>query len=212
MIDWIAAHPDLLLRTAGEHLRLSLVSLAACLLIGLPVGILIARHPRGAAPAMAAVNALRTVPSLALLVLLLPLLGTGAIPSCVALTLYGLPAVVLGAVSGLAGVPAAILDAARGQGLSDRALLREVALPLASPAIMAGIRNAAVQIVSAATLAVFIGGGGFGELISAGMGLMEIPQLVAGTLAVALMAAAAELGGGAAERGLAARYGTEPVR
>ncbi len=210
LVDWILSHPDLLARTASEHVLLSAISLGLAALVALPLGIWLAGRARAAGPVLATVNALRTIPSLALLVVLLPILGTGALPSCVALVLYGLPAILLNTVTGVAGVDRDVVEAARGQGLSERQILRAIRLPLAAPVILAGLRTAAVQIVSAATLAVFIGGGGFGELISAGMGLLEIPQLVAGSLAVALLAGATELAFAGAERAVRARAGVAP--
>lgn len=209
LLDWVRTHPDLLARTAREHLLLSGLSLALTVAVAVPLGIALARRGgAAAAPTMALVNALRTVPSLALLVVMLPVLGTGTAPSTVALVLSALPTVLLNTVSGVAGVDREIVEAGRGQGLSDRQVLWSVELPLAAPVILAGIRNASVQIVSAATLAVFIGGGGFGELISAGMGLLEFPQLVVGTLAVMGLAAAAEIVFAGAERLVARRVGT----
>ena len=208
LFDWIRAHPDILLRTGREHLILSGASLVLAILVALPLGVALFRRPGAAGPVLALANTLRTIPSLALLVLMLPLLGTGMAPSIAALVVYGLPAVLLNTVAGLTGVDGEIVEAARGQGLSSGQILRRVELPLAAPVVVAGIRTAAVQIVSAATLAVFIGGGGFGELISAGMGLLEIPQLVAGSLAVALLAALTEAGFWLAETLLARRAGT----
>lgn len=205
---WIAGHPGILIRTAREHLTLSAVSLAIALAIALPLGIALARWPRASGPVTALVNILRTVPSLALLVLMLPLIGTGTAPSVVALVLYGLPAILLNTIAGLAGVDRDVVEAARGQGLSEPQILGRIELPLAAAVILAGTRTGAVQIVSAATLAVFIGGGGFGELISAGMGLMDIPQLVVGALAVALLAAATEILFAAVEWAVARRVGT----
>lgn len=211
LLDWVRTHPDLLWRTTVEHLVMSGVSLAVAAAIALPLGVALAGGRR-AAPILAAVNALRTIPSLALLVVMLPLLGTGMIPSIVALVLYGLPAILLNTVAGLEGVDRDIVEAATGQGLSRGQVLRQIELPLASPVILAGIRTAAVQIVAAATLAVFVGGGGYGELISAGMGLFEFPQLIAGTLAVAALAGAAELTFGAGGRALSRRLGLEGAR
>lgn len=205
---WIAGHPAILIRTAREHLTLSAVSLAIALAVALPLGIALARRPRASGPVTALVNTLRTVPSLALLVLMLPLIGTGTAPSVVALVLYGLPAILLNTIAGLAGVDRDVVEAARGQGLSEPQILGRIELPLAAAVILAGTRTGAVQIVSAATLAVFIGGGGFGELISAGMGLMDIPQLVVGALAVALLAAATEILFAAVEWAVARRVGT----
>lgn len=211
LLDWIRTHPDLLWRVTWEHLVMSGASLAIAAAIALPLGIRLAATSRISAPILGTVNALRTIPSLALLVVMLPVLGTGMAPSIVALVLYGLPAILFNTVAGIRGVDREIVDAARGQGLSRGQLLRQIELPLAAPVILAGIRNAAIQIVAAATLAVFVGGGGYGELISAGMGLFEFPQLVTGTLAVAALAALAEIGFGAAERGLARRLGVAPA-
>ncbi len=204
-VTWIAGHRSILWRTFAEHVTLSVTALAIVLVIALPLGIGLARRPRLAAPVVGIVNALRTVPSLALLVIMLPVLGTGFLPSVVALTLYGLPAVLVNTVAGLRDVDSNIVEAARGQGLSEGQNVLRISLPLATPVILAGIRTAAVQIVSAATLAVFIGGGGLGELISAGMGLLDIPQLVIGALAVALLALVTEIAFGATERLVAGR-------
>jgi len=190
---WIRAHPGLLERTASEHLTLAGTALAADIAIGLALGIAVAGRPRAAGPVVGIVNALRTVPSIALLVLMLPVLGTGFAPSVVALALYGLPAILVNTTVGLEGVDPEIVEAARGQGLAERQVLWLVVLPLALPLILAGIRTSAVQIVSAATLAVFIGGGGLGELISAGLGLLDFPQLLIGAIAVALLALVTEL-------------------
>lgn len=208
VLRWIETHQPLILRTTGEHLTLSLVALLAVMVIGLPLGIALARHPRLASSAIAAVNTLRTVPSLALLVLMLPILGTGFLPSVVALSLYGLPAVLLNSTIAIRDVDADVIDAARGQGLSERQVLFRIALPLAMPIILAGVRTAAVQIVSAATLAVFVGGGGLGELISSGLGLLDMAQLLTGALLVALLAVGTELGFGAVQHAFARRYGT----
>lgn len=204
-LTWIAGHRTILGRTLTDHVTLSVTALAIALAIALPLGIGLARSPRLAAPIVGVVNALRTVPSLALLVIMLPVLGTGFLPSVVALTLYGLPAVLVNTVVGMRDVDPDIVEAARGQGLSEGQNVMRISLPLAIPVILAGIRTAAVQIVSAATLAVFIGGGGLGELISAGMGLLDIPQLVIGAVAVALLALVTEIGFAAAERLVTAR-------
>jgi osmoprotectant transport system permease protein len=193
MAGWIAANPSIFIVALQNHLWLTGVAFAAVLLIALPLGLALTRHRRFANAAIAIVNILRTVPSLALLVIMLPLLGTGFLPSVVALTLYGLPALLLNTYTGLSEVDADIVEAARGQGLSDRQVMTRIEIPLALPVIFAGIRTAAVQIVSAATLAAFIGGGGLGELITAGMANFNFPQLIAGAVAVALLALGVEI-------------------
>jgi osmoprotectant transport system permease protein len=123
----------------------------------------------------------------------------------VALTVYGVPAILLNTYAGVRSVDPDIVDAARGQGLSDRQIIRRIEIPLALPVMFAGIRTAAVQIVAAATLAAFVGGGGLGELITAGMGTLDFPELLVGALAVAALAAATELLFAGLERGIAGR-------
>jgi osmoprotectant transport system permease protein len=205
VLTWVGDHPRVFWQAASQHLALSAAALAAATAIALPLAVLLVRWPRASGLAIGLVNVLRTIPSLALLVILLPVLGTGFFPSLVALILYGLPAVLINAYAGLRGVDPDIIEAARGQGLSQRQITRRIEIPLALPVIFAGIRTAAVQVVSAATLAAFIGGGGFGELITSGMGMLDIPQLLVGGLAVAALAFATELAFGLCERLLRAR-------
>jgi osmoprotectant transport system permease protein len=178
MLTWINANPRIFWVAVENHLKLSAVALVAVVLIALPLGLLLTRHRGLANLAIGIVNILRTVPSLALLVIMLPLLGTGFLPSAVALVLYGLPALLLNTYTGLTEVDRDIVEAARGQGFSDAQVMTRIEIPLALPVIFAGIRTAAVQIVSAATLAAFIGGGGLGELITAGMAIAGIERLM----------------------------------
>jgi osmoprotectant transport system permease protein len=207
VIAWIAAHPKVFMQAANQHLMLSVTALIAALAVALPLALAITRSERAANAAIAGVNVLRTIPSLALLVIMLPFLGTGFVPAVVALTLYGLPAILINTYTGLREVDRDIVEAARGQGMTDAGIMRRIEIPLALPVIFAGIRTAAVQIVSAATLAAFIGGGGLGELITAGMGVLDMPQLVVGGLAVALLAVATELGFAAIEWRARRSYG-----
>jgi osmoprotectant transport system permease protein len=206
-ITWVLEHRQTFLAAARDHLALSAAALAIVVGLGLPAALALAGLPRLAAGVVGLANVLRTVPSLALLVVMLPLLGTGFLPAVVALALYGFPALLINALAGLTGTDPDVVDAARGQGLSPRQVLFRVRVPLALPVAFAGIRTAAVQVVSAATLAAFIGGGGLGELITAGMGTLDFPQLVAGGLAVAGLAVATEFLFGALER-----VATRPLR
>jgi osmoprotectant transport system permease protein len=194
VIGWIGAHPKVFWLAAQQHLALSATALLAAIAFALPLALAITRSQRAANAAIAIVNVLRTIPSLALLVVMLPFLGTGFVPAVVALTLYGLPAVLINTYTALREVDRDTVEAARGQGMTDAQIMRRIEIPLALPLIFAGIRTAAVQIVSAATLAAFIGGGGLGELITAGMGVLDMPQLITGALAVATLAAVTELG------------------
>ena len=157
VVGWIAAHPKVFVQAANQHIVLSVTALVAALVFALPLALAITRSERAANAAIAGVNVLRTIPSLALLVIMLPFLGTGFVPAVVALTLYGLPAILINTYTGLRGVDRDIVEAARGQGMTDAGIMRRIEVPLALPVIFAGIRTAAVQIVSAATLAAFIG-------------------------------------------------------
>src|SRR5436190_9582158 len=208
MIAWAAAHPKILEQAAGRHLSLSLSALAAAIVLAFPLALVLVRWPRFAGTTIGTVNVLRTIPSLALLVAFLPLLGTGFLPAAVALTLYGLPAILINTYTALREVDPDIVEAGLGQGMTERQLMRRIKIPLALPVIFAGIRTAAVQIVSAATLAAFVGGGGLGELITAGMGTLDIPQLVVGGLAVAALAVGTELAFALAERGVRRAVGS----
>lgn len=202
-LRWAAEHQRVLLEATLRHLELAGAALAVAILVAVPLGIALTRVPGAASLAIGIANVLRTIPSLALLVLMLPLVGTGYLPAMMALTLYGLPAILLNTYAGVRSVDPDVVDAARGQGLSDRQIIRRIEIPLALPVVFAGIRTAAVQIVAAATLAAFVGGGGLGELITAGMGMLDFPELLVGALAVAALAAATELLFAGIERGVA---------
>jgi len=193
ILAWLADHPGAFETAASRHLALSITALAAAMALALPMALVLVRWHRAAGPVIAAVNVLRTIPSLALLAAILPLLGTGFLPSVIALTLYGLPAILINTHTALREVDPDVVEAGLGQGMTARQVMRRIRVPLALPVIFAGIRTAAVQIVSAATLAAFIGGGGLGELITAGMGTLNIAELVLGGLAVAALAMATEL-------------------
>ena len=193
VLAWLADHPQAFETAAGRHLALSGAALTAAMALALPLALVLVRWHRAAGAVIAAVNVLRTIPSLALLAAALPLLGTGFLPAVIALTLYGLPAILINTHTALREVDADVVEAGLGQGMTDRQVMRRIKIPLALPIIFAGIRTAAVQIVSAATLAAFIGGGGLGELITAGMGTLNIAQLLLGGLSVAALAVATEL-------------------
>ncbi|WP_431272574.1 ABC transporter permease [Dankookia sp. P2] len=202
---WLGAHPAAFLATVGEHLLLSLTGLAIGIAIALPLGIAVAQRPRLAEAAIAVAGALRTIPSLAVLAALLPLLGVGFTPSVIALALLALPPVLVNTVTGLRGADPAALEAARGLGMTPLQRALRVELPLAAPLVFAGLRIAAVQVVSAAALATFIGGGGLGDLVTQGLALLDTGRMLVGAVAIALLALATEAGFGVLERRLAAK-------
>jgi osmoprotectant transport system permease protein len=175
-----------------RHLELVASSLAACVLVGVPLGILAARRRRLAALVLGAAGVLQTIPSLALLALLIPALGIGVVPAGVALFLYGLLPIVQGTCLGLSTIPAPLAESAEALGLPHAARLLRVELPLASPAILGGIRTSAVIAVGTATMAALVGAGGLGDPILQGIALRSTPLILAGAIPSALLALAAQ--------------------
>jgi osmoprotectant transport system permease protein len=177
-----------LVRTSRDHLALVGVSLSAALALALPLGILAAKRPRLGAVILAAAGVLQTVPSLALLVLMIPLLGIGPPPAIAALLLYSLLPIVRNTHSGLRSIPDPLRESAEALGLSPAARLLRVELPLASPAILAGIKTSAVINVGTATLGALIGAGGYGEPILTGIRLDDVGLLLEGAVPAAALA------------------------
>jgi osmoprotectant transport system permease protein len=193
-----------------EHLVLVGVSLLAAVLFGLPLGILAAGWPRLGQGILGLVGVLQTLPSLALLVLMIPLLGIGARPAIAALVLYGLLPVVRNTHAGLTGIPEELREAAEALGLSPLARLFRIDLPLASPSILAGIQTSAVICVGTATLGALVGAGGFGQPILTGIRLDNVGLLLEGAVPAALLALVVQglfelLGLGIVPRGLRLR-------
>ncbi|MBI3936177.1 MAG: ABC transporter permease subunit [Betaproteobacteria bacterium] len=176
-------------RLTAEHLLLVFASLAASMLAGIPLGVWAARSPPASAWILSSVGLLQTIPSLALLAFLIPLLGTiGTAPALVALFLYALLPIVRNTASGLADIPLALQEAARALGLPPLARLRLIELPLAARSVLAGIKTSAVINVGTATIAAFIGAGGYGERIAAGLARNDNEMLLAGAIPAAAMA------------------------
>jgi len=171
-----------------EHLWLVGVSLLAALLVAIPLGIVAARNRRLGGLVLATTGVLQTIPSLALFIMLIPLLGIGAAPTIAALFLYSLLPVVRNTHAGLTGISPALIDSADALGLSRWARLRRIELPLALPMIMAGVRTAAVIAVGLATLGAVIGAGGYGQPILTGIRLNDTALILDGAVPAAVMA------------------------
>lgn len=182
--------PDLW-RLTGEHLLLVFGSLAAAILVGLPLGVAAARLPRLTQPIFAVMGIVQTVPSLALLAFLISLTHSiGVLPAMIALFLYALLPVVRNTHTGLVGVGGGVGNAALALGLSKKDTLFFIELPLALPTILSGIKTSAVINVGTATIAAFIGAGGYGERIAAGLAINDTSMLLAGAIPAAALALA----------------------
>lgn len=179
-------------RRTGEHLFLVAVSLASAILLGVPLGIWAARRRLAGRIILGTVGAIYTIPSLALLVFMIPLLGIGGPPAIVALFLYSLLPIVHNTHSGLTDVPPGIGDSARALGLSPWARLRLVEVPLAARAILTGVKTSAIINIGTATLGALIGAGGYGQPILTGIRLDDVSLILEGAVPAALLALLAQ--------------------
>ncbi|KKO54450.1 ABC transporter permease [Paenibacillus sp. DMB20] len=177
-----------LLASTGEHIQLVLLSMALAILIGIPAGILVTRFNFLKSWIIGGASILQTVPSLALLGFMIPLLGIGMKTAVAALFLYSLLPIIRNTYTGIKDVDPAIIEAARGMGMTQAQILLRVQLPLAMSVIMAGIRTATVINVGTATLAAFIGAGGLGDFIFLGITRNIDALILLGALPAALMA------------------------
>jgi osmoprotectant transport system permease protein len=174
---------------AAAHLQLSLAALALAAVFCLPLGVLAARSPRAGAAVLGVASVAQTIPSLALLAIMVPLLATiGFLPALVALTLYGALPILRNTVAGLLGVERALVEAARGVGMTPRQQLFRVELPLAAPVIVAGLRTSAVWVVGTATLSTPVGAPSLGNLIFGGLQTRNAASVAVGCVAAALLA------------------------
>jgi osmoprotectant transport system permease protein len=180
-------------RLTREHLVLVFASLAASVAAGVPLGMLAAKRARAAQPILGAVGVVQTIPSLALFAFLIALTGAiGTWPALVALFLYALLPIVRNTHAGLVGIAAGMRDAALALALPRGARLWKVELPLALPTILAGVKTSAVINVGTATIAAFIGAGGYGERIASGLALNDPALLLAGAVPAAALALAVQ--------------------
>jgi osmoprotectant transport system permease protein len=192
--------PDFL-RLTGEHLMLVFLSLLASVVAGIPLGIAAAKWPWLRGAILGATGVVQTIPALALLAFLIPLTGLiGFVPAFIALTLFALLPIVRNTHAGLAQVPPGLRDAALSLGFRQSDVLRYIELPLATPTVLAGIKTSAVINVGTATIAAFVGAGGYGERIVTGLALNDHATLLAGAIPAAALALLIEAGFSFVER------------
>ena len=191
-----------LIRLTARHLLLVGVSLAGAIAVAVPLGLALERGRRGAEAVIRGVGVLQTIPGIALLAFMIPVLGIGVLPALVALFLYSLYPILRNTYTGVRDAGPEAVGAARALGMTPWQVLRYVRLPLAAPLIMAGVRTAAVINVGTATLAAFIGAGGLGDPIAAGLALSDTRMILSGALPAAALALVVDGLLGAAERGV----------
>ncbi|HJP63557.1 MAG TPA: ABC transporter permease/substrate-binding protein [Mucilaginibacter sp.] len=186
--EFMHQQSDKLLMQTLQHIGLTFISLLIAVIIGLPLGIWITRQKRFSGVVLGIAGVLQTIPSIALLGFMIPLLGIGAKPAIVALLLYALLPIIRNTFTGIEGVDPSVKEAAHAMGMSKWQVLSKVELPLAMPVILAGIRTATVINVGVATLASYIAAGGLGEFIFGGISLNNTNMILAGAIPAALLA------------------------
>lgn len=187
-MGYLFNNPDVILKLTGQHLYMTLVSLLVATLIALPLSMVLVRNERLSSVVLGILGVFYTIPSIALLILLLPVFGLNQTAVIAALVIYTQIILVRNMVTGLKGVPAPTLEAAKGVGMSAWQRWVKVQMPLALPVILAGMRIAAVVAVAIATIGAKFGAGGLGTLLFDGIAQNRYDKIVAGSVAVALLA------------------------
>jgi osmoprotectant transport system permease protein len=208
VFQFILQNREQVLELTLEHLWLVGLSTLFAAVIGIPLGVAIARRDAFSKPVLAGANIIQTVPSLALFGFLLPVpwLGTSAARLAIlALTLYALLPIIRNTYTGIRGVDPAVVEAGRGMGLTESQLLFQVQLPLALSVILSGVRTAVVIAVGLATIAAAIGAGGLGEFIFRGLAMVDNRVILAGAIPAAVLALLADVGVGWLEKRLRPR-------
>ncbi len=185
--EFLASRWQTILLLTAEHLFIVFVAMVVSIVLGVTVGILITRNKLAAQVVLGITNVLMTIPSLALFSLLIPFLGIGKIPAIVGLVAYTQLPIVRNVYTGLMNLSPSILEAARGMGLTERKILRAIKIPLAFPAMMAGIRTATVMGIGIGAIAGYIGAGGLGVYIFQGISRSNDQMIIVGAALISLI-------------------------
>ncbi|WP_377449149.1 ABC transporter permease [Rhodococcoides fascians] len=170
-----------------EHMWYSLLAVVLSAAVAIPIGLIIGHLRRGEAVVVGLVNALRSLPTLGVLVFLVLVIGLGLIPPIIALVLLGIPPLLAGTYSGIANVDAHVVDAARAMGMTESQVLLRVEIPNALPLILGGLRNTTLQLIATATVAAYVNLGGLGRYIFDGLALYDYGRVLVGAILVALL-------------------------
>lgn len=200
--EYAGDHRDELIAAVQRHLLLVGIALGIGIAVCVPLGVVTSRSRVASVTIINGFNALRVIPSLAILFLALPYFGLSLKSAVLALTILALPPILINTDAAFRTIDPAIREAAYGMGMARMEVLRRVEFPLAMPVIIAGIRTAAVEVIASATLAAFIGGGGLGLYITRGFALLDTSILLVGAVPVALLALIAEIGMSGLQRAL----------
>ncbi|GAW63739.1 binding-protein-dependent transport systems inner membrane component [Ligilactobacillus acidipiscis DSM 15836] len=188
MMSFLNQYGGQLVTKTWEQLYISAIALLLGVLVAVPIGILLTRFPKTAKIIVGIASMLQTVPSLALLALMIPIFGIGKVPAIVALFIYSLLPILRNTYIGMNDVDPTLKDSAKGMGMTTLQSIWQVELPMAMQVIMAGIRLSAVYVIAWATLASYIGAGGLGDFIFNGLNLYQPDLIIGGTIPVTILA------------------------
>jgi osmoprotectant transport system permease protein len=204
-MTWLSRNWDQVLVALGEHLVISLTALAIASALSLVAGIWAARNDRVFRWAIGISGFLYTIPTLAFLALLIPVVGLGKTNAIICMVAFSLMILIRNVAIGIREVPREVVEAAQGMGMSPAEILRQIELPLALPVIVAGLRIATVTVISVAVVAAYVNAGGLGTLIFSGISNNHAPKIWVGALTACALAVAADLCLARLERGLRRR-------
>jgi osmoprotectant transport system permease protein len=187
MFAFISADPARYTLALRQHVTIAVTVLTIIIVIGLPMGVIAAKKAILSNSIINAFNALKMIPSLALLMLSIPLIGVGFLPAVIAITVHALPTLIINTYTGYKELEPAVLESAAAMGLRRSEIFLKVETPLALPMIISGLRICTIDIFSSATLATIIGAGGMGRFITGGLSNFDMPQVFVGSLTVAVL-------------------------
>ena len=176
-----------------DYLKICGFSILVAIIIGVVLGALVSRNAFLAFLALNASGLLRAIPIIAVLILFVPIFGIGFEPAIIALIVIGIPPILLNTYTGIRGIDPAMIESAKGMGMTTMQIATRIQAPLVTPLVAAGIRTSAVQIIATATLAAFIGAGGYGDYIVDGFNVFNYTELTVGAISVAILAIVVEL-------------------
>lgn len=194
LIQFLANPRNDLLGETLAFLRLCLIPIAIAAVIGILIGVLVSKNPLLSFIAVNVSNLIRAIPVLAALFLFVPIFHVGYLPAAIALTLLGIPPILLNTYEGLHGIEPATIEAARGMGMTNSQIMLRIQAPLVLPVLAAGLRTSAVQVVATAPLGGLIGAGGYGDYIIDGVNTLNTVEILAGSILVAGLALIIQVG------------------
>ncbi|EJP25723.1 putative choline transport system permease protein opuBB [Peptostreptococcaceae bacterium AS15] len=188
MIDFLRENFSQLIVKIGEHLFISSLAIVLGIIVAVPAGIAVTRSKKLSVVLITIASILQTIPSLALLSMMVPIIGIGKLPAIIALFIYSLLPIIRNTMLGINGVNEFLVDAGKGMGMTANEIMFKIKLPLSAPVIMSGIRLSAVYVVSWTAIASYIGAGGLGDFIFSGLNTFDTKLIFLGTICVTIIA------------------------